>query len=83
MVLELFRDLVDMAFKMFNGKSFYDRQKYQLLAAATIRSPKKTDGALRTLPRFWKGRALGKTAQVSPAARAQPCWVDRLLFRLR
>lgn len=41
MVLELFRDLVDKAFKMFNEKSFYDRQKCQLLAAATIRSPKK------------------------------------------
>lgn len=38
------RDLLNMAFKMFNEKVSHSGQKCQLLAG-TLWSPKKTDGA--------------------------------------
>lgn len=43
MILKLFRDLLNVTFKMFDEKASHDRQKFRLLEA-TLRSPKKTWG---------------------------------------
>lgn len=43
MALKLFKDLLNMTFKMFNKKASQDRQKCQFLKP-TLRSPKKTMG---------------------------------------